>query len=309
MRDLAVVQSLETETDLAEHLLRLLLGVLALLLDPVEELATRAELHHQVQVRLRLEHIQQLDDVGVVERTHDRDFIAHALELVRQVGRAESRLVDGLHGHLHVRRTVRRDTRRAILARAEHLAQNVPISNRLRQSHNVLRYRCCCCRHRKYWAKTEEKKREAATKSGAVQTAAALLAPAGKRMQLFRRQQGAARSGREVMASSSRPRGRRKQDSRSSGSMPHPGSRVKPQLLACQGLPSSCTRAPERCHSRARETAREGERNSRHTPPRVHPSSTFCKPKKIFPIGSLTAAPVASVTRADTLLLAELTGV
>ena len=50
--------------------------------DPVEELAARAELHHQVNVARVLVGFVELDDVGMIHEFHDLDFLLECI-LVR----------------------------------------------------------------------------------------------------------------------------------------------------------------------------------------------------------------------------------
>ena len=62
----------------------------------VEDLAAGRVLHHQVEGLLRLYHLEQLDNVGVVQGLHDPDFPEQLLE----ASRVQLSLVDYFDRHL-----------------------------------------------------------------------------------------------------------------------------------------------------------------------------------------------------------------
>jgi hypothetical protein len=85
MGDLAAVEGLEAEADLAKNLLGLLLGILTLLLDAIEQLTTLTKLHNQVELGVALTDVEEFDDVGVGNLAHNSDFIPHRLILVSDI--------------------------------------------------------------------------------------------------------------------------------------------------------------------------------------------------------------------------------
>ena len=62
----------------------------------VEDFASRGIFHDQVQRLLRLDHLEELDNVGVVESLHD----PHLAEQFLQGAGVQLRLVDDFDGHL-----------------------------------------------------------------------------------------------------------------------------------------------------------------------------------------------------------------
>mmetsp|Transcript_31768 Transcript_31768/g.95101 ORF Transcript_31768/g.95101 Transcript_31768/m.95101 type:complete len:257 (+) Transcript_31768:765-1535(+) len=75
---------------------RLSVMILVLLLEPVEELPTGAQLLNKINLVLRLVHLLEPDDVGVVELAHDVDLLLELLQLHRSLDIGQVEALDSI---------------------------------------------------------------------------------------------------------------------------------------------------------------------------------------------------------------------
>mmetsp|Transcript_26791 Transcript_26791/g.70065 ORF Transcript_26791/g.70065 Transcript_26791/m.70065 type:complete len:208 (+) Transcript_26791:932-1555(+) len=98
---------------LLHHRRRVALSEVALFYDPLEELATRAQLHCEVDVSVILERLEELDYVRVVHHLHNRDLLLEPLHVPHLA------LRDGLDGAHYPGGLVRAAADRAVRALPE----------------------------------------------------------------------------------------------------------------------------------------------------------------------------------------------
>ena len=109
------------------HLRRRALAVMSPRHDPVKELPTLTQLHHEVHVLVVLVRCPELHNVGVVgEGVHDGHLATHVFDVD---GGPKLPLWDGLAGELLLRLAVRAEVRDPELAAAQFAAQYVLVGD------------------------------------------------------------------------------------------------------------------------------------------------------------------------------------